>query len=120
MNAESLRFPKCCKLRKPAEFSAVYAEQCRSGDQFLLVFALRNQLGWTRCGLSVSRNHGGAVQRNRLKRQLREVFRLTRHDLPVGLDLILIPRKKSGASLSDFQSSLKKLAGKLERRVQQS
>jgi len=119
MNAESFRFPKCCKLRRPAEFSAVYDQQCRAGDEFLLVFALRNELNWTRCGLSVSRAHGGAVQRNRLKRQLREVFRLTRHDLPVGLDLILIPRKKSGASLSDFQRSLRKLAGKLERRVQQ-
>ena len=117
MSEQSFRFPKVCKLRKSADFSAVYGRQHKSGDGFLLVFAIRNELGYSRCGLSVSKKHGSAVQRNRLKRLLREAFRLSRHDLPAGLDLVLIPRQNAGATVVDFQRSLKRNAGRLEARL---
>lgn len=99
-------FTKQQKLRRPAEFRCVYDAKTKAGDEHLLVFALRNDLGTTRVGLSVSKKHGGAVQRNRVKRLLREAFRLHQHDLPQGLDLVLVPRPKSGATLADYSRSL--------------
>ena len=116
---DNFRFPKTAKLRRPTDFRSVYDGQCRSGDGHLLVFARRNDLAVSRCGLSVSKKHGNAVCRGRLKRLLREAFRLTRHELPVGLDLILIPRQNSGATLADYQTSLRRLVRKLERRLDQ-
>jgi ribonuclease P protein component len=101
-----LLFTKRQKLRRPSEFKRVYEGGSRAGDDRLLVFALRNDLGVTRLGLSVSRKHGGAVRRNRIKRLLREAFRLGQHDLPAGLDLVIVPRPGTGATLTDFRKSL--------------
>lgn len=105
------------RLRKAAEFERVYAGKVRAADDHLLIFALRNQLGRTRVGLSVSRKHGGSVRRQRLKRLLRESYRLAQHELPAGLDLILIPRPASGATIEAYQESLRRLVRKLDRRL---
>ena len=112
------RLPRQARLRKTEEFQHVYRDGQRAGDGHLLVFAAPNAFGRTRVGVSVSRKHGKAVRRNRLKRLLREAFRLSQHDLPAGLDLILIPRLGGPARLRDYQKSLKRLAWKLARRIQ--
>lgn len=112
-----LSFPVQCRLKKPAEFQQVYQHQQRAGDQHLLVFARPNALEWTRIGLSVSRKQGKAVLRNRKKRLLREAFRLSRHQLPTGYDLVLIPRAGVDSSLKDYQKSLKYLVRKLVQRL---
>lgn len=113
------RFPKSSHLRRPTEFKAVYDARCKAGDGHLLVFARPNGQGETRCGLSVSKKqHGIAVQRNRIKRMLREAFRQSQCDLPVGLDLILIPRRDSGAGVTEYRQSIRQLAARLGRRLE--
>lgn len=103
------------RLRHREEFSNVYNERTRAGNQYLLVYGKPNDLGVTRIGLSVSRKLGGAVVRTRLKRLIREAFRITQHEIPEGLDLIVIPRSAKEASLENYGASLKKLARKIER-----
>ena len=112
-----LTLPKSHRLRRPSEFKAVYGAKQRAGDYALLVFALRNRLPHSRLGLSVSKKNGNAVRRNRIKRLLREAFRLEQHDLPPDLDVILIPRPTEEPSLSTYRRSLRKLAFKLDRRI---
>lgn len=56
--------------------------------------------GWTprtRLGMAVSRRVGGAVERNRVKRHIREWFRQSRCALPTGVDLVIIARRGAAA-----------------------
>ena len=79
-----------------------------------------NELDQTRIGLSVSKKHGNAIRRSRIKRLLREAFRLSQYDLPKGLDLILIPRQNTDSKLDDYLASLSRLAVKLDRRLRKT
>jgi ribonuclease P protein component len=99
------------------DFERVYALKERAGDQLLLVFAAPGPTGTTRIGLSVSRKHGNSVVRHRIKRMLREAYRLAQSDLPEGLDVVLIPRAGIAAGVADYQASLRKLLPKLARRL---
>jgi ribonuclease P protein component len=112
------RFTPAQRLRKPDEFQRVYDRRQRAGDERLLLFAATNHLGWTRIGLSVSRKHGNSVRRHTLKRLLREAFRLSQHELPGGLDLILIPRVGAAAGVAEYRESLLRLAHRLARRLE--
>ena len=113
------RLLPCRRIRRGEDFKRVYDLQQRAGDKFLLIFAARNQLGLTRFGLSVSKRHGNAVRRNRLKRLMREAFRLSTQQLPEGLDLVLIPRQNAHASLDDFRRSLAAIVRRLDRKLPQ-
>ncbi len=113
----SYRLAKTRRIRRGEDFERIYGLRQRAGDHHLLVFAARNELGLTRFGLSVSKKHGNAVKRTRIKRLLREAFRLLQHELPAGLDLILIPRQNSGASLADYRRSLKNVVLRLVKKL---
>ena len=62
-----------------------------ASNGFLVLYVAPNDLGKTRLGLIVSRKCGNAVVRNSWKRALREAFRLSYLDLPVGYDLVALP-----------------------------
>ena len=111
------RFPRTRRLLKTSDFDRVYALKQRAGDACLLIFAASNQTGATRIGLSVSRKHGNSVVRHRIKRLLREAYRLSQNELPEGLDAILIPRAGVAAGVADYQASLLTLLPRLAKRL---
>jgi len=116
-------FRKHQHLRRPADFQRVYDRRRSASDGWLIVYARENGLPHTRLGLSVSRKYGKAVQRNYLRRLYREAFRLTRHELPTGLDLVLIPRRREPPPLEGLKDGLRRLvrqvAGRLQREAPQ-
>jgi ribonuclease P protein component len=82
------------KLLTPADFKRIYNGGRSASDGTLVVYVRANDMERTRLGLSVSRQVGNAVTRNRWKRHLREAFRLNREQLPTGLDVVVIPRRQ--------------------------
>lgn len=116
-NRTGFRFTPEMHLRRSEDFERVYGSGVRSGDDHLLVYLHRNTLDVSRVGLSVSRKHGSAVHRNVKRRRLKEAFRLLQHELPCGVDLILIPRQRDDSELSDYLVSMKSLVTRLARRL---
>jgi ribonuclease P protein component len=111
-------FPPSRRLKSPAEFRRAYDRDRSAADAILVVYACENGLAHPRLGVSVSRKAGGAVARNRLKRLFREAFRLTQHDLPPGVDFVLIPRAKAGGpTLDRLRASLVTLAKRAAARL---
>lgn len=83
----------------------------------LILYACENGLPHPRIGLVVSRKAGNAIVRGRWKRCLREAFRLSQHELPVGLDLVALPRAGATPTLSKVQQSLRTLSERLARQL---
>lgn len=105
------------RLRRQADFDRTYARRCSAGDDLLLIYGCRNELPYSRIGLSVGRKWGKAHRRNRIKRLYREAFRLTKERLPTGLDLILIPRRGEPITLKEVMASLPRLADTVAKRL---
>ena len=86
------RFRPCHRLRSAADFERVYRSGRRAGDGLFAVNALANEIGFARLGMSVStRTVGNAVRRNRVRRIIREMFRLRHPTLPP-LDFVVTSR----------------------------
>ncbi len=86
-------FSKLNRLLKRPEFLRCYSAGKRCFTSSFIVFVLPTEAAAWRLGLAVSRKVGGAVQRNRIKRLLREFFRLHQHLLPRGVELVVVPKK---------------------------
>jgi ribonuclease P protein component len=111
------RFQPEYRIRRNADFSRAYRCRTMASDDWLLVYGCLNGLSYPRLGLSVSRKLGTAVARNRWKRLLREVFRLSRPELPPGIDLVVIPRASRDPDLEVLMQSLPRLANKIAEKL---
>jgi ribonuclease P protein component len=94
--AREQRLRKRDRLRLGHDFARVFAARRRAGGRLLVIFVADNGLPWSRLGLSVSRRVGNAVRRNYVRRRIREAFRVSRADLPTGLDIICVAQPEAG------------------------
>ncbi len=79
----------------------------------LLVHTLPSQRTWSRLGLSVPRRVGTAVARNRIKRLLREAFRLGQEEYPGGYDVIIDVRPHAPLAIDAYRDLLGRALGHL-------
>ena len=89
--------PAHLRLKTQRDFRAVYGRGRRASGDWVTVVVWPRREGEVeapRLGVSVSKDHGGAVRRNKLKRVLREAFRLERERMPQSCDVVLIPKRR--------------------------
>jgi len=92
--AAARRYRRSMRLRRHADFVRVYREGRRHFARHMTVYYLpRPQAGSSRVGYTVSRFLGGAVDRNRIKRRLREAVRLAWPRMGGAVDLVVNPKK---------------------------
>jgi ribonuclease P protein component len=86
------------RLSRSAEFDRVYREGRSHASRYLVVYAFPREEAERepRLGVSVGRKVGGAVERNRVKRLLREAFWALAANLPAGHDFVVVARPESG------------------------
>jgi ribonuclease P protein component len=101
-----LRFGRGHRLTKAREFEAVHKARTRKTAGPLGVSAIPNGLAHSRLGLSIGRRVGPAVVRSRVKRLIREAFRLEQRSLPPGLDLVVSVRSAADAELAIYREAL--------------
>ena len=99
------------RIRRRVEFLRIYEHGRRIRGRYSTVFTLRNTLGVGRLGIAATRKLGGAVERNRAKRLIREVFR--RNKIAPGYDVVVVPtRELLDATLSTLEEDYRHNVGR--------
>lgn len=96
-------------LRRKADFEAIGRHGTVRSSRLLVLRSMRTTGSRTRIGLSTPRTLGGAVQRNRVRRRLRDLLR-EQLTTEVGMDLLLIARSEAGsATYAELREELRSL-----------
>jgi ribonuclease P protein component len=94
------------RIRRRSEYQQIYDRGVKTHGRYLTLFTLSNSLPVGRLGIAATRKLGDAVERNRAKRLIREVFR--RNKLAPGFDIVVIPKRELlDASLTALETEFR-------------
>ena len=102
-------------LKENHVFRRLYHRGATAGNRLLVVYCLRNGTGHSRLGLTVSAKLGHAVVRNRVRRRIREIFRLSQGKMKQGYDCIVVARTRAAhADYWELKRAFEKTCKKLD------
>lgn len=94
-------------LRSNMEFRRVYSKGKNYWNRNLVLYISKNDLGYNRVGYSITKKIGNSVVRNRIRRRMKEIYRLNFQGLKGNYDLILIPKRNVvDLSYKDLESAM--------------
>lgn len=101
-------------LKKNYEFKRLYDKGAKAATPRLVVYCRKNRAGNNRLGLTVGKKTGKAVIRNRIRRRLREIYRLREGRLNPGYDIVVVARTAAvSASYRELEEDFERAAFKL-------
>ena len=101
-------------LKKNHEFKRLYNKGKSAASKCVVIYCRRNYNTCNKLGVTVSTKIGGAVQRNRIRRRLKEIYRLNEDILVPGYDIVIVARIKSRYSeYREIESSVLAMFKKL-------
>ena len=86
---------KLVTLKKNKEFTFLYHRGKSCSTKLIVLIYFKNRYGGMRSGFSVSKKVGKAVVRNKVRRRLREIYRLHEGEMQRGVDLVFVARGRS-------------------------
>lgn len=108
-----LTLPPSSRLAGRSAFAAVFAGKTKVSRGPFSLYAVANNLTYSRFGTSIGRPSGNAVTRNTIKRRIREAYRHLRPILPGQYDMVLVIRPHKPQTKDDYQALLLALHQKL-------
>ena len=104
-------------VKENYEFRRIYRKGRSVVSPYFVVYCLKNRAGASRLGVTVSKKLGHAVVRNRVRRRLREIYRLNSHQLKTGWDIVIVARSRCvGAEYSRMNAAFMAACEKLSLR----
>jgi ribonuclease P protein component len=101
---------KIITIKKNNEFKKIYKKGKSVAGRYIVVYVFNNRLSVNRIGITVSKKLGNAVKRNRVKRIIKEAYRLNQHRFKTGYDIIIVGRSRSvTAKMPDVAACLQDL-----------
>ncbi len=101
-------------IKKNRDFKSLYRSGKSSVNPYLVIYCRKNRHGESRLGISVGTKVGKAVCRNRVRRRIREAYRLSEEKIRPGHDIIIVARvRAASAAYQDIETALLRLCGKL-------
>ena len=102
-------------LKQNHEFRRLYSKGKTAAAPCMAIYCRKNRLGISRLGLTTGVKLGHAVQRNRVRRRLREIYRTNEAGLAPGWDIVIVARSRAvNAPYAELERSFIKLVRKLE------
>lgn len=104
-----------CTLKKNSDFRRLYSKGKSAVNPYVVVYCRRNREKHNRLGYTVSTKLGHAVVRNRVRRRLREIYRLNAPQLKSGYDIVIVARMRCvGAEYKKMETAVLEAFKKLE------
>ena len=101
-------------LKKNHEFKLLYSKGKTTVTPYMVIYSRKTKNGYNRIGITVTKKVGKAVQRNRIRRRLKEIYRINEDKFAVGYDIVAVARASSrSADFSRLERAFLEAGSKL-------